>query len=400
MTKEIDELISLYLTGNATEADKASLRAWVNASKTHRDYFLREKNLYEVAHPRFLPQDIDSRKALQKVQSSIQQEHHTNARLLKRKYHLWMAYGAAAVILICVGIWQLMPQRHQYTIPMEGQKQSALALNKDAASQALLILDSGKKIVLDNQPSTLTDDADSTIQINNAKGVMVYQNEAKGNTNKGGMHELYIPQGKEYQVVLDDGTKVWLNSESHLKYPPRFNAKERVVYLEGEAYFDVSQQEKTPFKVITTTSRISVLGTAFNVCDYADEKLSQVTLVRGKVCVGIANTENEVMLTPGEQATVNPLNETIAKQQVNTRLYCGWKDGVLVFEQTPLEDIMKRLSRWYGIHIEWRNPELKAITFSGEMKKYDNLQSILDILKLTKEMNFECQDKTLVISKK
>ena len=400
MTQEIDELISLYLTGNATKADRHALHEWVNASQEHRDYYLREKNLYETAHPRFLPQDIDRDRALQQVLSRIHREPTISAPSVWQKYSLWtLSTGIAATVLLVLGLWSLLP-RHSKEAGPHIQSTLSMQIHPEEASQAILVLESGKEIVLDNQLSSYIDDNDPTIRMNSSDGTMEYRNQTNNQQNATAMHELYTPKGKEFQVVLDDGTKVWLNADSHLKHPARFHSNERVVYLEGEAYFDVKSQQGTPFKVITTHSHISVLGTAFNVCDYKDDQRPQITLERGQVAVGSTDSPHEVTLLPGEQATIHTDGHTLSKRQVNTALYCGWKDGVMIFEQTPLEEIMRRISRWYGLYIEWENPELKSITFTGEMKKYDNLQSILQILGLTEEMRFECQDKRLIISKK
>ena len=209
-------------------------------------------------------------------------------------------------------------------------------------------------------------------------------------------NQLDIPRKGEYRLVLADGTRVWLNSESSLKYPVAFQGNERKVYLEGEAYFEVSKDEHKPFTVVTGESSIRVLGTSFNVRAYADEAQLCATLVEGKV--RLSHAQQSLILSPDEQGVVTLASGKLEKRKVDASLYTVWKDGRFVFENQTLEEIMNTLSRWYDVKVFYTNEQVKQAMFNGNLKRYDDFDQIVKMLELTGVAHFKINGETIIIS--
>lgn len=208
-------------------------------------------------------------------------------------------------------------------------------------------------------------------------------------------HTLTIPSGGEYIVVLNDGTKIYLNSESELKYPVRFTSRTRSVFLKGEAYFEVAHNEKCPFIVNLGDMQVRVLGTSFGVRVYDDEDI-MTTLVAGRV--NVCRHGEEVALKPNEQALYSRRQDRMVVRTVDTRLFVGWKDGRLIFDNSSLETIFNALSRWYNFQVVYTNDSLKKIPFSLDIIRHSKIQTILDLLQRTGKVSFEI-DKNIVIVK-
>jgi len=192
-----------------------------------------------------------------------------------------------------------------------------------------------------------------------------------------------VPFGETTSLKLCDGTKVTLNAGSHFLYPESFNSTSREVNLEGEAYFEVVHSDKAPFVVKTNELDIIVLGTAFNVCSYPGENIVETTLVKGKVSLRVnhnnATTNNDIILKPGQRAVYSKNANTLHIERVNTRLFTSWKDGLLVFSDTPLTDLTQRLHRWYDVGFVFLNDEIKTYLYTVTFEN-EPLPDVLNIL--------------------
>ena len=204
---------------------------------------------------------------------------------------------------------------------------------------------------------------------------------------------LNVPKGAEFNLVLADGTQVWLNAESKLKYPVVFGSEERVVELEGEGFFKVSKDASRPFRVKTKSQVVEVLGTEFNVDAYPDEGYVYTTLVEGKVKVDAEGKSLE--LVPGMQSVVG--GQEMYSRKVNTGDVVSWKNGMFVLEDKSLEEIMSKLARWYDFNIFYQNQAVKEITFKGKIPRYASFESILDILERTGEVKFKVSGQTVTV---
>src|SRR5690606_7907066 len=208
-------------------------------------------------------------------------------------------------------------------------------------------------------------------------------------------HQLSTPKGGTYQITLADGTNVWLNSESTLKYPTRFWGNERVVELEGEAYFEVTAQtagvrtpNQVPFRVISKGQTVEVLGTQFNISAYADEAEIKTTLVEGRVKVNADESPFEsLLLVPGEQAIL--AGTVMQKQQVDVEQFIAWKDGLFSFKETELHAVMRQLSRWYDVTIAYQD-NVPTTHYYGAISRNESLAGVLELLQQS-GLNFKIE---------
>jgi ferric-dicitrate binding protein FerR (iron transport regulator) len=217
------------------------------------------------------------------------------------------------------------------------------------------------------------------------------------------LEEQKTPQGKQRHIILADGTRIWLNAGSEIKYPKDFTAKEkREVYLDGEAFFEVSENRQKPFIVHTSNLTIEVLGTAFNVRSYAADSVVETTLVRGKVSIA-PDSEGEdpghiVTLLPNQQALFSKESKVIALEEtVNTESYVGWKNGWMIFDDKPFSFIKETLERWYDVTITMEDEKSLSCTFSAKFKD-KTLQEVLEIFENTESINYRIDGDQVFIS--
>ena len=207
---------------------------------------------------------------------------------------------------------------------------------------------------------------------------------------------LTIPRGGEYRLKLEDGTNVWLNAETELRFPVAFGDSERRIFLKGEAYFDVAKEAERPFVVCVNGVDVTALGTEFNIAAVqgGDEVLT--TLVNGSVWV--VNEEGaDCILTPAEQAVCKKGVVGIEVQKVNTNLYTSWKDGYYAFDKQPLGEIMRTLERWYDIHVVFADSVAEKLRFSGRVKRYEDIDNLLTMIKLTNDVDFEIEERAIIV---
>ena len=237
-------------------------------------------------------------------------------------------------------------------------------------------------------------------------------------------NETIVQKGQKSQVILTDGTKIWLNSETRLRYPSRFGLTgSREVYLEGEAYFEVAKNEKQPFNVNTGNLKIRVLGTSFNVKSYPEDKLVETTLIEGKVCIQKAGQSsascNQVILEPNQKAVFNKSDYTIVvsdlntgqnidKKEIdskapvlakNTEPITSWKDQILYFDNESLEEIIVKLERWYGYTVIVKDRDLLVHRYKGKFENYETIYQVLDAIRLTTPIRYTVSNKVVTIEK-
>ena len=293
---------------------------------------------------------------------------------------------------------------YYYLNRMNGGKSNLapVAIKKDykpGSSKAMLILADGSQVDLTNPGAKQLLDKDGTV-IKNQNAGLVYAS-ANGKTIVPVFNTLIIPAGGEYKITLSDGTRVWLNASSQLKYPTQFTNNKREVFLEGEAYFEVTHNPNKPFEVHTSGITTKVFGTEFNVMAYNDEPNIQTTLVNGSVEIqNNASPGKNIMLKPGYQANMNKANNSLESKTVNTYIYTAWKDGVFFFNNENMESIMRKLSRWYNVKISFDNESTKEILFFGKVKRYENINSILNMIKKTEEVTYSTENNEIIIRKR
>ena len=232
----------------------------------------------------------------------------------------------------------------------------------------------------------------------NGQGI-VYEENGKG-VVKEEYNKLVTPIGGEYRLTLSDGTKVFLNAASELKYPVEFMGDRRVVDLDGEAYFEVHKDNQRPFVVRTKGAEVCVLGTSFNVNTYGDDGRIYTTLVNGSVRVLSVKNGQEKVLTPGMQGVMNMQTGQLMVREVDVESYVAWREGRFVFRTMTLDLIMQQLQRWYDFEVFYQNLELKDYEFRGVIKRDMDLDKVLSVIKATTNVDFEVKGKVITIIKR
>jgi hypothetical protein len=293
--------------------------------------------------------------------------------------------GVAAAIILIISISYLFLNRSTYN-------DHTATIIEPGRDKATLVLSSGKTIVLEDVANgKLTEELGTTIE-KTEKGGINYKIE--GNTDvRIAMNLLNVPKGGQFQITLSDGTKVWLNSNSSLKYPSAFSASERRVELKGEAYFEVSKNKQKPFIVETSLQKVEVLGTKFNINAYDDESSTQTSLAEGSVRVSCKN--NTTLLKPGQQSTLTDQN--IAVRSTNLDQVLDWKNGDFNFSNNNLKEIMRKISRWYNIEVIFEGP-ISQETYVAQISRKKRLNDVLRALQLSGSIKYSIRNNKLYIS--
>ena len=302
-----------------------------------------------------------------------------------------VAIAASLLLVLGVGLWFNGKLRNSFSARMHQD----LAPGKDGA---ILTLANGRKInINDAAKGRLADESGVTISKNNDGQIIYTVNEQSGQAN-GSINTLETSRGEQIQIRLPDSTIVFLNAASSLKYPSTFNGlAKRSVELSGEGYFQVHKDKAHPFIVKSRQQEVQVLGTIFNISSYADDVTVKTTLLEGSVQLTDQNNDTKI-LKPNQQA-INRGNN-IEVVQVEAHLLVDWKEGFFLFNQESLEQLMKRVSRWYNVEVRYENPALKKESISGTISKYKQLSSLLLELEKSGIAEFELDKNILTIREK
>lgn len=305
----------------------------------------------------------------------------------RRRIYYWLSAVACMILLFTSSLF--------FTADREIVPETELVQGKLVGKKcAELILANGKRMILDNNPMEIRD-VQGSVVINDTLSRLMYQEAEEMNTDSVvEYHTLKVPSGADYYVQLGDGTKIWLNCESTLRYPVNFSKNERKVFLDGEAYFEVKKSERWPFIVTTDKMDVRVTGTTFNVKSYAHEAVIHTTLVEGIVFV------NEQRLHPSQQFVMNKETQEIDIKNVDTEIYTGWVEGMFVFKNQRLENVMSDLARWYKVEVFYMNPSTKDIRFSGNLGRYETIDDLLQIIEAIDKVSIVRKGNTITISTK
>lgn len=375
----IDNLIIKFIEDRISVEESVSLVKWLDKSKENQNYF---NGFVGVNYLINVDKVYDERKAINKLKVlTNNQKKISTISLIK--------YAAVAAVALLISLpFIFNKDKTQITEPLIVDNNIKVGSDK-----ATLTLDDGNIINLGMGETYLANNLKS-----NGKEIVYSPEETQ--TSRITYHYLTIPRGGQYFVKLSDGTQVWLNSESQLKYPVSFieGQPRQVELVYGEAYFDVSPSTKhngSKFKVYTDIQEIEVLGTEFNISAYEDENAIYTTLVEGKVSVKSGTfSEN---LIPEQQSNFNRLNKTFKISQVDIYNQISWRDGVFSFKDKPLKDIMNVLARWYDFKVVFENKDLEKDLFGGAFSKDQNLNKILNMIENSNNINFEISQKTITI---
>ncbi len=374
-------LITEKLTGNILSEDELYLEECIRKDKNVELLWntLQQKWLAINGDDHLESIDVASR--LEEVNKKIT-EAKPPAITISQKG--WMA-AAATVLIIITATW-LWKESNNTVTPIASVSTTA---PQDSAQQIELLLSSGKKVSFTNQPQTINVD---DVKINASGDVLQYQDETEKAVE---YNTLRIPEKAEYQIVLSDGSKIWLNSCSSLKFPFNFPDSTREVYIEGEAYFEVTKNAKKPFIIHTPKTTVEVLGTAFNINTY-DKEIVKTSVVEGSVTTK-ANNGAKVLLFPGLEAYYNDNIQTFKTTSFDQQMVLAWMHGVYYFNKVQLNDLKGPLERWFGVKVNLNKNSLEKTTVSGIIEK-GKLLDFLENLKATTGINYSLQNNILVFT--
>ena len=381
---KISEFISKSLSDCLEEGELQELEKWLAEDERHRELFDQWSSTELMEHKVGEYERLDYMKAWEEFRTVRRDKLSAKRRKIRRT---WMRY--AAMFMIPLGVAVALLSRDDIK---EKSRVEPITV-KAGKSQAVLVLSSGERQVLDLGERNIEDGG---MRISADSGRISYNGKSRSGEVQDAFHILEVPRGGEYFMILEDGTKVWLNAATRLKYPVAFVGGIRKVLLEGEAYFEVARDERHPFRVECEDSRITVLGTKFNVMAYKGQGNVVTTLVDGRVRV--ATGRDSLMLTPGEQAVSG--TDGIDVKKVDVSFYIAWTLGVFEFEEMSLGQITEQLGRWYDMTFVYDDPLLREITFTGAVERHRPLNVVLKMIEKLSRVRFEVKNDVITIYKK
>jgi ferric-dicitrate binding protein FerR (iron transport regulator) len=378
-------LVAGYIRGTITEKEHDELNDWVNASDHNMQLF------EELTDEKNLEANLAWMDKVQSEQSYQALQEKGAFDIPRKKFRLNPVWIAAASVVLVLGIFFI----YRYTD--KGNNNNAVAVSdtiqlQPGGNRATLTLADGSVIDLTTAKNGSIDFGEGSHVNKPADGELVY--DVNGSSVEvPAIHTLSTPVGGQFQVTLPDGSKVWLNAATILKYPSRFASNERSVEVNGEAYFEVAKNEKLPFRVVLSdSSNVTVLGTHFNVMSYNTEPEREVTLLEGSISVSKSN--NVKKLEPGTQARIKE-NEITKRTGIDTEEIVGWKNGLFVFHDASIESIMHQIERWYDAKVVYQG-EIKQL-FNATILRSEPLTKLLRLLELNGYVHFKIENKTIYV---
>ncbi|MET4082764.1 transmembrane sensor [Pedobacter sp. UYP30] len=318
-----------------------------------------------------------------------------NRRLKQRKFSkVKLSYWASAAAILIISCMAVFISQHKST---DFHNATKLVKNsiEPGKNKAILTLANGNKVVLDDRKQGIVSNQGNVSVTKNGSGEITYQENADDSKSENLKNSISTPRGGQYNLVLADGTKVFLNAASTLIYPTCFNGNERRVKLIGEAYFEVAKNKNKPFKVdVAGQQEVKVLGTHFNISAYPDDNHISTTLLEGSI--KLSNSNYETVLKPGEQAVQNVNSSKVVVSQTDVEEAIAWKKGYFRFQNENIRDIMKGVSRWYDVDVKFEGP-LSNRTFGGMYLREKKLAGLLDLLEYTGYVSFKVEGRRITV---
>ena len=380
---EIPFLLSKALLGTLSEEEERALQQWRDESPENEQLYESEMNTEYIVQKSHEVARVN----IVNGYMNVLQKRKRNVRVRRVRRIVSIAAGVVLPLLAVV-LWYGTREK------IGDVSEQVTSVIRHGGVKAELVLADGTTRILGSE---VTD----SLLVQQGANIVVQNQGVSYCVDSSVVEERYntlrVPRGGEYSITLSDGTIVYLNSESELRYPVNFVGRDRRVYLSGEAYFDVVQDEAHPFIVDMGNSSVRVLGTSFDVRAYADEDEVLTTLVQGSVKFSAG--KEFVTLEPGKQAVLGK-SGSIETREVDTYLYTAWKEGVFAFKRQRLEEIMKVVARWYDVNIFWENVSQKEVTFTGKMKRYDDFSKVVEVLEMTGNTEFVIKENNIFIREK
>lgn len=385
------ELAERFLSGTATEQEKALLHQWFDSAD--------KEEIELVFIPEAETEDDVQKRMMAVLQTAIDQEPEapafglgtavTSTRRI-RPYVRWIAAASFLAVISFTGLYFWKARRAQQAA---GSVVPEVVSRRDLSpggNKATLLLGDGSTVNLGAVQNGLIKQAAGT-RIDKNDGLLVYKVSAADLAPE--MNTIQTPRGGQYQVILSDGTKVWLNAASSLSYPTAFTGRDRQVQLKGEAYFEVAGNKDKPFSVLVNTMHVDVLGTHFNIMAYDDETSIKTTLLEGSVKV--TKGEASHLLASGQEASFDRSTESIRVRDVDVDEAVAWKNGVFQFGGASIETVMREIARWYDVDVEYEGRTNEH--FRGSISRSANASEVFKMLELTGAVHFSIEGKKVIV---
>jgi hypothetical protein len=394
----LNYLFNSYYHQTATQQEQDELFEIINSSANNAELaaLIQEAwNSLQVNQPLF-----DATKSMDMLNSILQSKSHPdNDHQIRppNNNQTWLKLGVAATLMVFVGFGAYVLLSNQNNKKAVNKKAIAKAQPAHdvlpGGNKAVLTLANGKTITLDSAKNGLLAKQGSA-QINKTKdGQLIYNADGESGDNAAAMNTVATPRGGQYQLVLNDGSKVWLNSASSLSFPAVFSGKTREVEITGEAYFEVAKNAKMPFRVKVNNTVVEVLGTHFNVMAYNDETEMKTTLLEGSV--KISNKDNSSILKPGQRALLKQSGRIAVNDDPDAQDAIAWKDGIFQFRDAGIETIMRQAARWYDVQVNFEG-KIPVKEFTGRISRNVKASELMGMLRYM-GVHFKIEDKHITV---
>lgn len=384
--KLFKELMEQYISGEISSEDKTMLLSMLDNPQyaDELDTVLREN--YDTVETPSVDPEVTTKfiRELRAKMALTEQENDATSPISTLINWRKMAVAASVVAIVGLGSFFMFHKQNKAQLPLASTEQNDKAPGK---SGAILTLSNGSKIVLDSAGNGLLANQNNTT-VTKKDGALVY---AAKEDAQAVFNTMTTPRARQYNLVLSDGTKVWLNASSSITFPTSFPKDQRKVAISGEVYFEVAKDKTRPFRVAVNDMQINVLGTHFNVNAYNDESSVNTTLLEGSVL--ITQQQKKILLKPGQQAQKLKSGAIVLNQNVNLDEVMGWKNEVFYFENASLEMVLRQLSRWYDIDVVYEKG-IQPRVFEGEIQRNLQLSQVLKILEKN-NIHFKIEEKKL-----
>ena len=378
LIRRMTRLLQKELFNELTSEERTELEDWIGTDPAHKEWYERMKMLG------FVKENYQRYAEITEPERAWERLEYDMNKRKRRTLRIWAVSATAMVVVIFCSMFLLEKKNVS--------QREAFSSSFHPSALISLIVDRGQ--------DSLQLEVNENIQLKKCglraeNNTLIYDTLSQ-ETEKIEYHTLTVGRGGEYRLTLSDGTVVWLNSESALRYPIRFVGDQREVELWGEAFFEVNHDESKPFRVKSGNFEVEVLGTSFDIMNYKDEQFAQVTLASGKLRVN--KGDQHTIIHPNQQVQLGEKRFDV--REVDARYYTSWTDNRFMFDDESLEVIMRKLARWYNLDFEFCDTALMTTRFSGQLFKYKDITKAFELLELTTDVNFSINDKKISIMRK